>query len=157
MTATTQTPVRNKRLIYAIARRIEKQPKRYKQAVWGEAPNMIHPCGTAHCIAGHALSICGCKFTYNSRGEIERLLRPSGREVYNSNVTGRGTHLGQYAADRLGLTYAERKVLFDGSWIPRDGLSVPDALRRFADGAHLRDVTAPSPYSGICAYYGVEP
>lgn len=155
MTVVTQAaapaaPVRNKRLFYAIARRIERQPRRYKQSLWGEGTNAEHPCGTAHCIAGWAMSVCGCKFRYDRWQDISEALTPRGKPLMS------GTGYSIYAARRLGLTDTERKIMFDGHWIPARGLSVPDALRRFADGASLRDVTDPGRYRHIALGRGLD-
>lgn len=52
------------------------------------------------------------------------------------------TEMGLFLLD-LGPDY---ESLFDGSWMPLEGMTVPEALRAIADGASLAEVTWRSPW-----------
>jgi hypothetical protein len=43
----------NIKLLNEVIADIEANPKSWRQETWHSRPNAQHPCGTAHCIAGH--------------------------------------------------------------------------------------------------------
>lgn len=128
-------PVRNTELFYRIADEIEVFPEEYKQGEWF-TPRDAAPCGTAFCIAGHSAHLTGWVPAKTSGGQRDwTFLSPSVLhlgEVFTCSSVGR---------HELGLTWNESSILFDGMWIPAEGLSVPDALRALGDGAPIQEVT----------------
>lgn len=114
-------------------------------------------CGTAHCIAGHAAALSGWKPTVlvnyvweagMKRVELnwEEMTPPVEQK---GEWTSFGTHPYSVGQDLLGLTMAEADILFDEFWHPAgtedfdmfNGRLVADALRNFADGASIHEVT----------------
>jgi hypothetical protein len=63
-------------------------------------------------------------------------------EGYGFAVLGVPVHPEDMGAAALGLTSDEGRVLFNQAWAPASGLTVPDALRRLADGASLLGVSS---------------
>jgi hypothetical protein len=59
------------------------------------------PCGTAMCIAGHALDLQGYRFKFDEYGNIERTFRPSGRPLKAGllSTAARELRLDYYSAD----------------------------------------------------------
>ena len=113
---------RNTELFDRIAAQIEAHPELYDQGTFGERTE----CGTAHCIAGHAVVLSGGH-------------RPRGRQLWNHVRIKRGPvmDIEECAAKLLGLGFFESLRLFRGSWIPPEGESVPDALRRIGRGGAI--------------------
>lgn len=105
-------------LFRQIADRIEDNPNRYDQREW--RTQVDHPCKTAYCIGGHALAIRG---------------------LFEESLLGLNSPR-PMPAGLLGLDEDEDEVLFAMSWGPREGLSVPDALRCLAEGAEISEVSA---------------
>lgn len=119
---------RNEELFLAVAAVIEEKPNRYRQDVWYARRDR---CGTTACIAGWAAAIA------IKNGDVNRARKawddPTSEDFFDpQDVAGKA----------LGLTDDEREKLFDGSWKPHDGLSVPDALRKIGEGAEIEDVSA---------------
>ena len=100
----------NKKNMRAVADRIEQYPDKYDQE---------HFCGTAYCIAGHAVLEDGWKM-----------------QGYSTDVTKDEEieYVESVAQDFLDLDYDETDILFDEDWKPLDGYTVPEQLRRYADG-----------------------
>ncbi len=114
--------MRNTELFNRIADRIEKDPDTYNQHEWG--------CGTKFCVAGHVAVELGCKSSgVNSFGDPiwSLIITPSGHRM--------ATH--DFARERLGLDDDDAYELFDAGWLPRDGGSVPDALRAIGRGEEI--------------------
>ena len=156
---------RNRKLFYQIADITETYPERYEQCAWGFASIPEHPgvqvpsmetmdrviydgneyaCGTAHCIAGWALTLSKTAKpvsypVWNRLGDT--ILRTSFDwstvQLENGNVRG----IIEWAADELGLSIDEANDLFSGGWMPRQDLSVGDALRLIGDGASIYEVS----------------
>lgn len=121
-------PVRNKDLFNQIASTIEQDPDSYCQSVWGEEIDL--GCGTAHCIAGHAVAIKGyLPFRHEYWGQVWAVQEP-GKPISTFDL----------AMQLLGLTRDEADTLFDQDWTPgqEHDCSVPKALRAFGDGAPIR-------------------
>jgi hypothetical protein len=140
-----------RRMIRDVATAIDTEPERYNQwvfaglmtdrAVLAPFDEIIYPtddnwCLTAFCIAGwnwmlhHFGEDDGLVLTEEERGVIHAIA---------SNATG--TMLSDTAMDDFDLT-AEEDMLFFGNWRPKDGMTVGDALRAIAGGAHVFDVSS---------------
>lgn len=102
---------RNTALFEQIADTIETNPESYDQRHW---------CGTAYCIAGHVAAVA-------THDDPKHLF-----------VDGT---LPFVAAKALGITGPEADLMFDENWKPAEGLTVPEALRKFGGGDPLRDVS----------------
>lgn len=113
---------RNSELLRAVADKIDREPSSYDQSFWG------NPCGTKHCIAGHAVHIAGLSSSPDASWPWSMVINEKGEEEPT-----------RYAAARLlGLTSGEAAMLFDEHWVPHG--TVPEALRAIADGAQISDV-----------------
>lgn len=112
---------RNSDLLFQIADRIENDPASYDQTQWLEY-SWDANCGTTGCIAGQACHIEGIPMR-------EAPLWPLGGSPAD------------IAVGLLGLTDLEGYILFGACWHPPFGMTVPEALRRFAKGDSIEDVT----------------
>lgn len=135
---------RNTNLFLAIADTIERQPELHAQEVWAEHRN---DCGTAACIAGHAVIKAKPHWLIFDTPEwVEASPEPVdewGLAINDEVVRAEGVYPGweQMGAHVLGLHDFEVRVLFDGNASPRDHIDGwPDALRRIANGAEIDDV-----------------
>lgn len=106
---------RNEELFRKVADAIERNPDSYNQNAW---------CGTQACVAGWAVAIERC----NGNIAFERVM-DAVNDIHDA------------AAELLRLDYVDAADLFRASWEPHDGLSVPDALRKIGEGAHIADVS----------------
>lgn len=106
---------RNADLLRRVADRIEGDPDSYDQAAWVR----IGECGWVACIGGHAVI---------EAGEMD----------WESIIGWAEFHA--IASCLLGLEDCE-SILFHAGWQPVNGMSVPDALRRLADGWPIYAVT----------------
>ena len=98
----------------ATARRIEENPDKYDQRQF---------CGTAFCIAGHAAIEAGWEMD-DATGIDLKLVKD-----------GQFRGVEEIAEEFLGLNKDQAYALFDEDWKPGGvGRSVPDQLRRYADG-----------------------
>jgi hypothetical protein len=109
-----------------------------------------HSCGTAYCIAGHAMALSGWKTEWrlSDDGDGADLvwINPKGRgerDVYFVAVAAEllgilDPETGQYDRHVLGVS---TNNIFNAGWHPREGLTVPEALRMLGDGATYEDVT----------------
>src|SRR5688572_2759026 len=122
---------RNKELFYRIADQVERHPETYDQSVYGE----VTPCGTSHCIAGHAAAMSGCRPTVFLDGS----LLPNGCVV--TDAAGKKRDVDLVAAELLGIEHGEASWLFSPAWEPPPEMTVPEALRRLGDGAPINEVT----------------
>lgn len=138
-------PVRNTELFLRIADHVEMFPETYNQEVWGDDIKDEEPhlpaCGTAFCIAGHASHETGWKprkltNSYNDRIDIDYAAESHPEAPHAGLMTA--STIGAY---ELGLTTRESSFLFDESWLPRDGMTVPQALRALAWGATVLSVS----------------
>ena len=138
------TVKRNTNLFLAIADTIERHPELHAQEVWAEHRN---DCGTAACIAGHAilkakphwLNTSVPDWVTDSYEDVQQW----GLSINNDAVRAEGLYPGWEAmgAHVLGLHAFEADVLFDGSASPRDHIDGwPEALRRIAAGAEIDEV-----------------
>lgn len=148
--------MRNKELFYKVAEMVTDE-HHYNQGVWadfadGAWPDNIReisqgeiveidPCGTAACIAGNAMiakQMVG--LTMNKwMDELEFVLNQD-HSLYDKGTAIRFC-APTIAADLLDLELEEAAILFDEDWEPKEGLTVPDALRMLGDGADIEDVT----------------
>lgn len=108
---------RNGDLFRKVANQIERFPDNYVQ------------CDTRECIGGWALALSGC--VYPDRR----------RYLWSDSASSEDWPVHLTAQSQLGLTHEEAGILFSSIWMPADGLSVPDALRMLAGGAHINRVT----------------
>lgn len=106
---------RNADLLRRVADRIERDPDMHDQANWF-CPT---ECGIVACIGGHAL--------------IE-----AGEYIVGDNAW---FDFSAVARTLLGFTDLEASYLFSARWAPAEGMTVPDALRRIADGWPVYAVT----------------
>jgi hypothetical protein len=134
---------RNRELFLKIAEVIEKHPKLYDQTAvspepvpvdlcsYGLFPYIEDPltveCRTPGCIAGWAAALTPVALRQQLALRLE-----SPRWVLRS------------ARVLLGLSLDEASILFGGAWAPSDGRSVPEELRRIADGGEIRGVLSES-------------
>lgn len=117
-------------LIAALKATLEPGAKcRYDQSVWAErftetrADGTEHPCGTACCLAGGAVSLMpgftGFTFTKNTFANDSRLL--AWDALFSSQEDSRSVW--SIAADWLGLDYRNAEVLFQSD--PSNGVELP--------------------------------
>ena len=166
-----EAPVRNSQLLIEIADFIKDEPERYDQSSWinvgdqyetdrtefdfsihvdgfgGEVipyDDLIPACYSAFCIAGTALHL-RYGFTVTPRGVKFRKITEDGSWERIDDV-----HVDAKAV--LGLSQDEAIMLFASDWEPREGFTVSEALRAFATGADLRDVTTDSPFFAYSCY-----
>ena len=112
----------NAELFRKIADVIEAEPGCHDQRIFSSAcdddepleaelitPESIHTCGTKACIAGWAVHLT----PKEDRPEAESIM--------------------ECAAKLLGLSDGEANTLFNGDWSPREGVTIPQELRRIAD------------------------
>lgn len=105
---------------------IEEDPCRYNQSAY--VGIRMYSCGASFCIAGW----------------VAHLRRPELIANFVAVPTVQTANEIHAAAEELlGLTENEALCLFEATWIPVSDLSAPDALRKFAAGAALEDVTTP--------------
>lgn len=168
---TRRSDMRNVPLLLDVAQTIEDEPDDYIQTHWGsfrvdvEGDEGEHShnyfeewfdgnyCGTSFCICGWAMI---------KRGWTVRAEKMSAwteeRPVFQirwTNPDGQDEHcpnFGYHGANYFGFGYevdsngnpdgdARLCDIFEASWEPREGLSVPDALRAIAGGASYEAVT----------------
>lgn len=120
---------RNRKLLYEVAQQIEEDPESYDQTTPIAGTNTR--CKTVACIGGWAAILCD-SYTVE--------IASSGYLAYDSNTKNPIPVLFG-AGEALGLTGKERNILFNAAWKPVTNLTVPDALRKFADGASIEEVT----------------
>lgn len=125
-------------LIRAVADAIEADPESYEQDTFGEKTK----CGTAFCICGQASWLLGrARFYLNSKNvwrfgtEAGELHFPNG-EVYT-------------IGNLMGISRDDADCLFDMFWIPREPMTVPEALRSLADGTSVQDITDVGHYASF--------
>ena len=113
------------KLFREIADKIEDHPELYDQADYEAQKD----CGTAHCIGGWACEL--------RRDDLQWITNSYYGQEDVSPLAG----FFEAGSNLLGLTGKETMILFDAGWTPREGLTVPAALRAIADGAEIADVT----------------
>lgn len=136
---------RNVALFHMVANQIEREPSRYDQEIWGGLIEKDPSCRTAHCVAGWAAKLHGAapqgfrKRADNKIAEPDwEFCIPKGPYDGICYVDGNGAvYTATYAQELLGLTTAEADELFDSDWRPRDGMTVPEALRDIAAGGDI--------------------
>ena len=161
---------RNKELFYKIAEVIEKNPNSYNQTSWFQiydnegrpvyaeyfpfdAPE-VNLCNSAFCIAGWAEHLEGLVPLHNYSTEwvdpkylpedIKKVrldLVKIARLENNLRDNNQLVRVKVDAAERLGLTGPEADWLFCEYWLPRNPLTVSEALRRIGDGESIRELT----------------
>ena len=130
-----------KKLMHAIADVIELDPTRYDQSDWvkvdgANVPDVEeklkvvveHGCGSAFCIAGWAAVL-----------EYDRLDDQQKRVQLLVDIEESG--FAAVAEDLLDLSFYEGDDLFASRWKPKPGMTVPEALRRIAEGGSVESVT----------------
>ncbi len=117
--------MRNTELFDLIADTIEKRPESYNQSSWG--------CGTSFCVAGHAAALSGCKPT---AFDWEYILPPENDDTGLEGDDEGEIYVETWAAKKLGLSTDDCE-LFDCSWEPPEGMTVPEALRAIGRGADI--------------------
>lgn len=125
------TDTRNAQAILEVAAHIETYPERYNQTEWGQDTD----CGSAFCVAGTRAVLDGIDYETNCVVRSDRRRAYAWLEVVS---------VGLHAQDRFGLSDMEAKILFSQHWLPREGMTVPEALRRLAAGWPVVLVTAES-------------
>ena len=129
--------IRNAELFCQIADWIEVEPEAHDQHAWssdydadepdgGLAWVADHACGGFACIAGWAVHLTH----YSKRPDILSLPHDWPEEP-----------VPQIAQALLGLDRFEAGLLFSSHWEPPTGMTVPEALRVFADGAPISSGT----------------
>ena len=125
---------RNADLFFAIADRVEFDPDSYNQHTWGR-PSSWTDCGTICCIAGHALSLSGYEVSMKNSYTPRFTKRGQKRGIASGDAIARR------AANLLGLSSTEARLLFDGGWEPKSKYTVAEALRRIGKGESIERVT----------------
>ena len=142
--------IRNRAALLDLANALDINAN-YNQRSWGEqvisgttGPVIeVTECTTKGCLAGHTVM----------RAHYQpRVRKAFGTIELNWNYVRKNKEAKfQYVADvarkLLGLSKEEAKVLFDSNWLPRDDMSVQDALRKLADGASVESVTEKATYA----------
>lgn len=113
--APIQPDLEGEDLIRAVATAIRQYPKRYNQRWWKTTTD----CNTTYCIAGWAAFI-------------------KGRDIDDTVFARNG--IIETVAGWMHLDLQEAKSLFHGWWIPKHGMTVPEALEKIAAGASVFDV-----------------
>jgi hypothetical protein len=140
---------RNRKLLYQIADLIETYPEMHDQETWGWSDSdkfdkvifdgEQYKCGTAHCIAGWALVLDNDWKPAKIRNHFGNKRIDWGTAVNKAEGTAMSTP--NWAQGKLGMNDSEAAILFSEDWNPSNHLTVGDALRMFADGAGIRDIT----------------
>lgn len=126
----------NTELLLKVANAIEKYPELYDQETYGDVEVNNTSCGTTACIAGWACALEGYYPTViDTRFSYEKV----SKEPYTEYYDGLDTHF--TAVSILGLDNGDAEELFSAYWMPRDDLTVPEALRKIANGASIEEVT----------------
>lgn len=105
---------------------IEAHPEEWTQDQWR--------CGTSACFAGHATRLAGARW---------KAQQPNGGDFgdlgYFAVVTpdGETTHVQWYAADVLGLSWHQRRLLFSGVNTLEDLKLLVKLIKDDVDGAEL--------------------
>lgn len=132
---------RNTNLFLAIADTIERHPEMHVQEVWAEHRN---DCGTAACIAGHAVMTAKPHWLDQTMPEWAQDTDKSwGLRLEDEVIRAEGVYPNweNVGANVLGLHDFEARILFDGSASPRDQYEDwPTALRAIANGAEIDEV-----------------
>lgn len=126
---------KNVPLLLATMALIKVFPEKHDQGTWVDPD----PCGTTMCFAGHAAVISGATFDKEIfLNEDEWILDPEGKhvsedEAHDSNWDRKDgyKYVGQFAADKLGLTLEEASYLFQHN---RTREQLEDAVYKFAEG-----------------------
>lgn len=122
---------RNAELIRQVADAIEAHPEQYDQC------HYVPDCGTTACIAGWAAVIALHHGVLVGAGGDDAVMHAQPDRLLGlSYIESWGQDASAGKARVLGL--------FNVAWRPHDGLSVPDALRKIADGASIEDVSPPT-------------
>jgi len=122
---------RNVEMFDRVADAIEAAPEQYSQQVYG----LEGPCGTMYCVAGWAAHLAGWEPTLR-RKVVNGIWVDSSDEHSYITVQKDGTKqfVSVVARKLLGLTKKEDYALFEGSWVPPSGMTVPEALRAIGRG-----------------------
>lgn len=114
----------NSELFRKIADRIETEPETYNQGNWARRDPLIsdaEPEGA--CIFCIAEQIIG----FEHHADTQKMGHVGYQEI---------------TAEALGLSDEDATKLYHADWKPREGLTVPQALRMIADGATVSEVSA---------------
>lgn len=128
---------RNAELFRKIADQIRREPKSHCQVSWG-LPAPDTPCGTRACIAGWAVVLDqGYRPTENIKtvgeyGHCRVWSSESGPDIYERDI-------GPMAAELLGLTATEQRILFGSSFESPANYEMPEYLEAVADGAPIEN------------------
>ncbi len=115
-------------LMREIADAIEDQPNRYHQQAYRKKLD----CGTAYCIAGWAVELADNAAWCTTNVDV----------IFGCdkvNVDGGLCDIQKAGADLLGLD--RNTDLFSADWRPAKHLTVPDALRKYADNENFEEIT----------------
>lgn len=100
-TSSIEEPRPNLPLLRKVLDHIDAHPEEYDQAVW------VNACGTAFCVAGHALRLEGHAIELR-REEMDGVFPRD-----NTYLDGELVNIHDAARDALGLTNEEAYLLFD--------------------------------------------
>lgn len=131
----------NKELLLKVADAIEKYPELYDQETYGDVEVDDTSCGTTACIAGWACALEGYYPTIAtlSDGEVIFGYDNVAKEPWTPFSKGVDSHV--TAQQLLELSENEADVLFGGGWRPDEDLTVPEALRKIADGISIAELS----------------
>jgi len=125
-------------LILEVADAIEENAEFYSQSKWF---NAFNECGTTCCIAGWAVRIA-MPDEFFKRVDRAIALGPDKYE-YEEVAEQDDEWFHEIGMALFGLSDYESN-LFNYDWMPPEGMTVPDALRKFAGGDELKDITEPN-------------
>jgi len=121
-------------LMNQVADQIEQHPEQYDQSVW------FYPkgsCGTICCIAGWTVKI--------AMPERWAEFEANGVDEWGEVVGRYDDYIRVKATELLGLEIGKSETyLFSTGWKPANDMTVSEALRKFAGGEDIQDVTYPN-------------
>lgn len=106
-------PKPNIELIDAVELEIRDNPENWSQDWWNAGSPDANLCSTTFCFAGHAALLSGAERPRFSDFLWE--VDPDTGKSVNRPHSRTAVHVAEYAAEKLGLTDAERKELFHAS------------------------------------------
>jgi len=125
----------NEQLMREVASYIEKHPSNYDQNMWIENNE---DCGTTACIAGWAMILSG-KYVVGPAAIFPGSNRADFYDAVDGDVLVNSFE--DTGAEVLDIPIEDARILFDGTWVPADGMTVSEALEKYAAGTPIDHVT----------------
>lgn len=133
----------NTELLLKVADAIEKYPELYDQETYGDVEVDDTSCGTTACIAGWACALEGYhpvvdRLPWRDASSYFTYTRVA-QKPWQAWSNGVSPH--DIAQELIGLEDWAAEELFGSDWGPVEGLTVPQALRKIANGTPIDEVT----------------